>query len=108
MKTTLSPQQLQTENRRYRGRGGVSEENRGEGFRPAFLDTQTQRVYPSCFVDGRPAPCHLLDGLPDEVVLERSACGRVVSVKTTIISGFVRGDRFYDREQAAAEVARLH
>ena len=108
MKTTLSPQQLHIENRHYRGRGGVSEENRSEGFRPAFLDTQTQQVYPSCFIDGRPAPCHLLDGLPDEVVLERNAGGRVVSVKTSIVSGFVRGDRFFNREQAAAEVACLH
>lgn len=108
MKTTLSPQQLQTENRRYRGRGGVSEENRSEGFRPAFLDTQTQRVYPSCFVDGRPAPCHLLDGLPDEVVELRDAGGRVLRAISSVVSGFVRDGQFFNRDEAAAAVAQLH
>jgi hypothetical protein len=32
-------------------------------------------VYLSRFADGRLAPVHLLDGLPDSVVLARGACG---------------------------------
>lgn len=108
MKSTLSPQQLKIENRRFRGRGGVSAENRSEGFRPAFLDTQTQVIYPSRFADGRPAPFHLLDGLPDELVLARAPGGRVVSVKSSVISGFVRAGRFFNREEAAAALAALH
>lgn len=105
MNPTMNLQQLQLENHRFQGSGGVSAENRSEGFRPAFLDTQTQCIYPSRFGDGRPAPFHLLDGLPEEVVLARDPGGRVVSVKSTVVSGFVRGGRFFNREEAAAEVA---
>lgn len=108
MKTALSPQKLQVENRLHHGGGGVSAENRDEGFRPAFLDTQTQQIYPSRFTDGSPAPCHLLDGLPDEVVESRNPRGRVERIKASIVSGFVRGGRFFNREEAAAEVACLH
>jgi hypothetical protein len=58
-------------------------------------------IYPSCFADGRPAPFHILDGLPEDVVIERSARGRVRSVKSSIISGFERGGFFYTRRAAA-------
>lgn len=108
MKAEMSPVQLQRENQCFQGRGGVSAENRDEGFRPAFLDTETDTIYRSRFADGRPAPFHLLDGLPDALVLARAAGGRVLSVKSTVISGFVRGGCFFDREQAAAAVAALH
>ena len=64
---------LELENVRYAGTGGVSRENRRYGFRPAFMDLETAAVYPACFADGRPAPFHLLDGLPDELVLARDA-----------------------------------
>ena len=47
----------------YRGTAGYSEGNGGLGFRPAFLDADTGIVYCSCFLDGNPAPVHLLDGL---------------------------------------------
>jgi hypothetical protein len=70
------------------------------GFRPAFLDFATLAIYPSRFADGRPAPFHLLDGLPDEVVKLRMG-GRVVSAKPTIIAGFERGGFFYTRTAAA-------
>jgi hypothetical protein len=49
---------------------------------------------------------HLLDGLPDEWVVERDAAGRVRAIKDSVIAGFVRDGRFYTREQAAA--AALH
>jgi hypothetical protein len=86
----------------FRGTGGVSEENRGLGFRPAFRDAETGIVYRSCFADGRPAPCHLLDGLPPEVTVGRDGRGRVTAVKGSLVSGFLRRSRFYTREQAAA------
>src|SRR4030095_16677060 len=87
---------------RFRGTGGVSEENCGLGFRPAFRDAQTGIVYRSCFADGRPAPFHLLDGLPPEVIVERNCRGRVTAVKGSLVSGFLRRNRFYTREQPAA------
>ena len=98
---------LQAQNASFRGRGGISEENRDVGFRPAFLDTRTDTIYVSRFADGRPAPIHLLDGLPDELVVERTVSGRVSAVRAEVISGFVRGGRFYTREEAGRHVAAI-
>ena len=103
----LTEQSLAQQNERFQGCGGVSRETRGSGFRPAFADTGTGVVYLSRFADGRPAPMHLLEGLPAEVVVERTAGGRVRAVKETVIAGFVREQQFYTREQAAAAV-RAH
>jgi len=101
VKPVMTEKQLQQENVVHTGTGGRSQENSGLGFKPAFLDFQTQRMYPSRFADGRPAPFHLLDGLPDEVVVDRSASGRVVAAKATLISGFERNGFFYTRAAAA-------
>jgi hypothetical protein len=97
----MSEKQLQHENVVHTGSGGRSQENSGLGFNPAFLDFQTQKIYPSRFADGRLAPFHLLDGLPDEVVVDRATSGRVVTAKATLISGFVRNGFFYTRAAAA-------
>lgn len=102
----LSAQTLRQQNRVFQGTGGVSAENRALGFAPAFLDTATDRVYRACFADGRPAPMHLLEGLPPAVVATRDATGRVVALKPTVLAGFVREERFYTREQAAAACVR--
>lgn len=101
----LSRRVLQDENRRFRGTGGVSAESRPLGFRPAFRDLSTGDVYPARFADGSPAPCHVLDGLPPQLVRCRDAMGRVTKVVTTVVAGFVLADRFYTREQAAKHVA---
>jgi hypothetical protein len=99
--SALTKQLLGQENARFAGTGGVSAANRCMGFRPAFMDTETHRVYVSCFADGRPAPCHLLDGLPDEAIAARASSGRVTRLKPSIVSGFVSLDRFYTRDEAA-------
>jgi hypothetical protein len=96
---------LERENRCHRGTGGVSSRSRGAGFRPAFLDTGTRAVYLSRFADGRMAPFHTLEGLPDELVLARNAGGRACAVKGSVISGFERAGAFYTRGEAAAVVA---
>lgn len=96
---------LRRENIVHTGTGGRSEENSGLGFRPAFFDFATQTIYPSRFADGRLAPFHLLDGLPEEVVIDRTASGRVVAAKATLISGFVRNGFFYTRAAAARAAA---
>jgi len=88
----------------YRGTGGCSDENQSIGFRPAFLDAETGIVHCSCFLDGNPAPVHLLDGLPDDVVVSRDESGRATLVKGSLVPGFVRLGKFYTREQAAAAV----
>ncbi len=101
----LSLTHLRRQNRRYRGSGGVSAENRGAGFRPAFLDSRTGLVYLSRFPDGSPAPVHLLDGLPSELVVRRTAAGRVAAVGDSVVAGFVRDGRFLTRNEAIAELA---
>jgi hypothetical protein len=72
---------------------------------PAFLDRETGKVYISRTVDGRPAPVHLLDGLPEEVVVRRSSSGAVSAIKSSVVVGFIREDRFYTREQTACVLA---
>jgi hypothetical protein len=105
MKRVMSEKRLKQENQIHAETGGRSQANSSHGFRPAFLDFATQTIYPSCFADGRPAPLHLLDGLPNEVVSIRAPSGRVVAAKATIIAGFERNGFFYTRTAAAKAVA---
>ncbi len=107
MSIELSQEVLKSENRKFFGTGARSEENQSLGFRPAFRDAETGIVYHSCFSNGRPAPFHLLDGLPDEIVLNRNSLGRVVAVKSSVVSGFVLDQMFYTREEAASCASRL-
>lgn len=100
----LTDEVLHQENVAFHETGGVSSENRNSGFLPAFLDTATGTVYFARYADGRLAPMHLLDGLPQELVIMRSATGRVMAVKESVIAGFVRCGLFFTREQAAAAV----
>lgn len=104
---TLTKTDLQNQNERYRNTGGISTEACSHGFRPAFLDTQTGAVYPCCFADGRPAPMHLFDGLPQELVLSYSCSGRVTAVKGSLVSGFICSDHFYTREEAVQQISSL-
>ena len=103
---TLSKRYLELEQAAHRGTGGIASENRHLGFVPAFMDTASAKVYPSAFVDGRAAPFHVLDGLPDEIVLARDRQGRPSQVLGTVIAGFTLDGCFYTREQAAAQVSR--
>ena len=106
MNRLMTNETLRRENLAFVGTGGVSEENRPNGFVPAFYDLDTGRGEVARFADGRIAPMHLLDGLPAEWVAERSACGRITAIKESVIAGFIRDGYFYTREQAAA--ATLH
>jgi hypothetical protein len=77
------------------------------GFRPAYMDYSTLAIYPSCYGDGRPAPTHVLDSLPDEVVVIRSPGGRVLATKMTLVAGFVREGYFYTRDKAVSLAADI-
>ena len=103
----LTVTRLAAQNRRFEGTGGVSGENRTLGFLPAFADICTGAVYLSRFADGRLAPMHLLEGLPEKIVEQRGSGGRVTMIKDSVIAGFVRDGQFYTREQAA-RVATKH
>lgn len=102
----LSHQELRRQNDVHAGTGGLSANNRLEGFRPAFRHTGTGRVVISCFADGNPAPLHVLDGLPEDWVAERDAHGQVCRTVPAVEAGFERGGRFFSREAAAEWIAR--
>jgi hypothetical protein len=101
--TTFTAETLAAEKARYFGTAGCSAGNRSCGFRPAFLDRETGRVYLAAYADGQPATVHVLDGLPASLVLSRTSRGRVCTVKGSVISGFAREGHFYTREQALRE-----
>lgn len=73
---------------------------RARGFRPAYFDFATCAIYPSRHADGTPARGHVLDGLPDEAVVVRADCGRVVAARATLLAGYERGGFFYTRAGA--------
>ena len=97
----LSDFALRLENAAYRDTGGVSQNNRQAGFRPAYRNIRTGQTVISRFADGSQAPIHVLDGLPDDWVVARYEDGRVRRVLATVVSGFVCRGRFYTREAAA-------
>jgi len=96
---------LSDQNRYYGGGGGVSEHNAGRRFRPAFLDSATDRVYAARHADGSPAAFHSLDGLPNHLIAARDARGRVMALQARVIVGFERDGWFFTREQAARFMA---
>jgi len=105
MDAVLNDAGLARQNELFSGTGGRSQENRSSGFRPAFMDVDTCAVYDSCFANGMRAPIHLLDGLPDEIVVARDESGRVHAVKPCVVAGFVREGRFFTREEAGRLVS---
>ena len=109
--TRLQPttdESLVQENRQYRGTGGLSSNNRSQGFTPAFLDTRTGNIYRSRFPDGRPASVHVLAGLPEELVENNNRSNGHRVIKRTVISGFILEATFYSREEAAAALKKVH
>ena len=107
MKESTIEKRLARDNELYRGTGGRSDENRDYGFRPAFFDYASQTVYLSRFADGKLAPMHILDGLPEEVVVDRTPTGRVLRTRASLVAGFERNGMFYTRKAAARAVAAL-
>ena len=89
-KRIMSENQLREENARYAGTGGISKRCAGASFQPAFFDYSTCTIHLSRFADGRIAPVHLLDGLP-----------QALRAKGTLISGFERNGFFYTRSAVA-------
>lgn len=101
MTQRMTEEHLKIENLTYVGTGGISQENRYKGFIPAFFDQETGDVELSRFADGALAPVHLLEGLPETWVVERDLTGMIKAIKQSVIAGFVRGNYFYTRQQAA-------
>lgn len=98
----MTPNTLVQENRYFHNTGGISQNNADIGFRAAFRDELTGNVFLSRFANGKVAPIHLLNGLPDDLVETREQDGRVVRAKKTLTSGFERLGAFFTRDEAAA------
>jgi hypothetical protein len=103
MSDIVSGQRISRDN----ARGAHSEDIGDLRFRPAFFDFASQKLYLSRFADGRLAPLHLRDGLPDDVVIDRAPCGRVIAVRASLVCGFERNGVFYTRKAAARAAAAL-
>ena len=96
---------LAMQNAQFRGTAGVSGNNRGAGFVPAYMNTVTGETVPSRFADGRPAVVHVLEGLPDNWIGARDPHGCVTRAVDGVIAGFLRDGRFFSREAAAQALA---
>ena len=96
----LSVQALKQQNHEFAGTPGVSQNNRSAGFIPAYCDTTTGQSVVSRFADGRLAPIHILDGLPEEWVTMRDLTGRVSRIRSGVVAGFLCDGRFFTREEA--------
>ena len=104
MSRPMSAQSIRKENLAFAGTNGVSQNNRGQRFLPAFRDEETGRVELARFANGKVAPAHLIVGLPSEWATARGQDGSILAVKSTITAGFVRDATFFTREEAAAAV----
>lgn len=105
MQSALNELTLRHENELYAETFGVSQRNRSLGWRPGYLNLATGEIELSRFGDGRPAPIHVLDGLPESWVHGRDAEGHVTTAEPDVVSGFIRDGRFFTREQAARAAA---
>lgn len=97
----LTQLSLRDENVLFDSTRGVSRNNRSAGFIPAYLNSATGERVPSRFADGRLAPVHLLDGLPEAWIAERDGDGHVTRTCPGIVSGFLYDGRFLTRDEAA-------
>lgn len=104
----MTQERLELETEIYEDSGATSTHCRPYGFRPAFYDTQSRLIHMSRFSDGRLAPIHLLDGLPEQVVVARDSDGRIEAVKESIISGFEMYGRFYTRDEVSVMLSCRH
>lgn len=101
MTQAMTVKSLYYQNLAYAGTPGISRLGNRCGFMPGFLDRETGRVYVSRRADGTPAPVHVFDGLPEDLVVTRTGSGQVAAIKGTVIAGFILEGQFYTREQAA-------
>lgn len=101
----LTEMSLRDENRLYANTRGISQNNKSLGFQPGYLNSRNGECALSRFSDGRLAPVHVLEGLPDHWVRARDGKGKVTELEPGVISGFIRDGRFYTREEAMRAAA---
>lgn len=97
----MDMQTLHRQNLAFAGTAGVSENNRSQGFLPAFLNKHTGQVEVARCRSGAAATMHLISYLPAAWAERTAADGRVLSLKPGVIAGFVQNGIFYTREELA-------
>jgi hypothetical protein len=102
MNRPMSEKTLYRQNLAFAGTNGISPNNRKLRFVPAFRDEDTGRVEIARFENGKPAPAHLIVGLPEEWAVSFTSEGAILAIKPSITAGFVRDSKFFTREEAAA------
>jgi hypothetical protein len=96
----LTQMSLRDENVLYANTRGLSQNNRSYGFLPGYLNRANGECVLSRFQDGRPAPVHVLDGLPQSWIVSRDVNGHVTQAHPEVVSGFIRDGVFYTRDEA--------
>ena len=97
----MDMQTLHRQNLAFAGTAGVSENNRKQGFIPAFLNKHTGQVEVARCREGGPASMHLISYLPAAWAERTDAEGRVLALKSGVIAGFVQNGVFYTRDETA-------
>ncbi len=95
---SLTSSALADQNETFSDTAGLSQNNSHAGFVPGYQDTQTGETHISRYANGKPAPIHLLEGLPDDWVARRDAEGHVAETKSGIVAGFIRDGEFFTRD----------
>jgi len=101
----MSCHELAQQNLMFHGTGSTGPQSRSYGFNPAFLDEKTKTVYLARYPDGRIAPMHISNSLPDKLLAQKNVCGVVVSGTEEVTAGFTKDGLFYTRAQAEKAVA---
>ena len=86
----------------YRGSCGESHTACQHRFLPAFRDNEDGRVELAKLANGSVAPMHLISNLPNAWATQVDANGHVLQLKASVEAGFVKGGRFYTRDEAAS------
>jgi len=102
---TFGPDDLTIQNQAYAGTGGTSEGNQAHRFAPAYKDVDSGKAVASCFADGRPAPIHLLAGLPEGWIINHADRSEMPTLRPNILVGFIRDGKFFTRAEAAKACA---
>ena len=77
-------------------------------FVPAYYDSETETVYLSRYSNGKQAPVHVLDTIPEELLQQNREheAAHQSEPSPRLIVGFVHNNRFYTRAQAIEEINR--
>ena len=98
----MDNKRLRQENLAFVGTQGVSPGQHCGKFSAGFVDRATGRIELARFVNGDPAPMHLIAGLPADWAEERDVDGEICRVKKSVEAGFIKDGVFYTRQQLAS------